>query len=658
VARHDGVETLEPLSRPPITTVTCRSRTPYLPLNTMSYQALLFCPDEKTARVVSQVLSELEFTVEPCNEPFAAVKKLMVQHFDAIVVDCDNEQNAALLFKSARNSGSNQASLAVAVVEGQAGVAKAFRLGANLVLTKPIHIEQSKGTLRVARGLLRKGQAAKPAVAAPGSGEPTVAPPQQFVPAPFPPAQPIQQPHSSASAFELDAEPAPQPDLVDAALLEYMPDSPMSSAENSPQSAAESDPSKQYPWQPRKPMAEPMASALRRAAEAAGKSEFDAAAPRPAGAPQGGTPQARMPQPGMAQSKSGAAAAPARAKEIPLSKARTLGLEPTASAMPAPSAPEIREIRRIEDPSAREGWDSNSASAAIEAPSFSSLDDKQASDAGGSKKTLKIAVVLLGLAAAGYYGWTKMQSPHTQPAVQQAAPPAATGTAASPSETAPSASEAQPGVGEAGVQQEQGSSSAIVVPPTSKPSAAVLPDVPGARTLAPVPAPAPSKAAPAEEDDVTVIKAPALVVQNGSSTQGKAQPEAQEAEPAPEATSIATGASSSALSGLVNTNAINAQKAPQQTLKISQGVSQGLIIKKVQPVYPAQARQMRTEGTVELQANISQTGSITGLKQTSGDPILGRAAMDAVRQWKYKPYYLNSVPIEIQTQITVNFKLP
>ncbi len=129
----------------------------------MSYQALLFCPDEKTARVVSQVLSDLEFSVEPCNEPFAAVKKLMGQHFDAIVVDCDNEQNAALLFKSARNSDSNQASLAVAVVEGQAGVAKAFRLGANLVLTKPIHVEQSKGTLRVARGLLRKGQTAKPA---------------------------------------------------------------------------------------------------------------------------------------------------------------------------------------------------------------------------------------------------------------------------------------------------------------------------------------------------------------------------------------------------------------------------------------------------------------------------------------------------------------
>src|SRR6202140_2572275 len=139
----------------------------------MGYQALLFCPDEKTARTVTQVLSELEFSVEACSEPFAAVKKLMSQHFDAVVVDCDNEQNATLLFKSARNSTSNQASLAVAVVEGQAGVAKAFRIGANLVLTKPINIEQAKGTLRVAGGLLRKGEPLKPGAGAMGTSPAT-----------------------------------------------------------------------------------------------------------------------------------------------------------------------------------------------------------------------------------------------------------------------------------------------------------------------------------------------------------------------------------------------------------------------------------------------------------------------------------------------------
>src|SRR6201982_2430082 len=165
----------------------------------MGYQALLFCPDDKTARTVTQVLSELEFTVEACIEPFAAVKKLMGQHFDAVVVDCDNEQNATLLFKSARNSSSNQTSLAVAVVEGQAGVAKAFRIGANLVLTKPINVEQAKGTLRVARGLLRKGDPAKgvsassspsSSPAAPPTAPTRTAPPENVAPHPGAPKQP------------------------------------------------------------------------------------------------------------------------------------------------------------------------------------------------------------------------------------------------------------------------------------------------------------------------------------------------------------------------------------------------------------------------------------------------------------------------------------
>jgi DNA-binding response OmpR family regulator len=129
----------------------------------MVYQALLFSPDEKTARTATEILSELDFAVILCTDPFVAVKKLMDEHFDAIVADCDNEQNATLVFQSAQNAAGDQKPLAVAIAEGQAGVAKAFRIGANLVLTKPLNSEQAKGTLRVARGLLRKTQAAKSA---------------------------------------------------------------------------------------------------------------------------------------------------------------------------------------------------------------------------------------------------------------------------------------------------------------------------------------------------------------------------------------------------------------------------------------------------------------------------------------------------------------
>src|SRR5271154_3521845 len=172
----------------------------------MGYQALLFCPDEKLARVVSQVFSELDFSIEPVHEPFAAVKKLMSQRYDAIVVDCENEQNASLLFKSARNSSCNQSSLAIALVEGQAGVAKAYRIGANLVLTKPINVEQAKGTLRVARGLLRKNSDAA------GAGAPIPAPPEK--PAPPPASNSFQPPSRGTSPM------APPPSLVKPAEFE------------------------------------------------------------------------------------------------------------------------------------------------------------------------------------------------------------------------------------------------------------------------------------------------------------------------------------------------------------------------------------------------------------------------------------------------------
>ena len=95
-----------------------------------------------------------------------------------------------------------------------------------------------------------------------------------------------------------------------------------------------------------------------------------------------------------------------------------------------------------------------------------------------------------------------------------------------------------------------------------------------------------------------------------------------------------------------------------QTLNVSQGVSQGLAIKKTQPSYPANALRMGIEGSVQLMATISKKGDISAVKVLSGDPSLAHAAVDAVKQWKYKPYLLDGVPVEIQTQVTVNFKLP
>ncbi|HEY1802225.1 MAG TPA: TonB family protein [Terriglobales bacterium] len=90
---------------------------------------------------------------------------------------------------------------------------------------------------------------------------------------------------------------------------------------------------------------------------------------------------------------------------------------------------------------------------------------------------------------------------------------------------------------------------------------------------------------------------------------------------------------------------------------VSQGVMEGSLIQKIQPVYPHLALVTHTEGSVMLQAVISREGIIENLQVVSGSPYLSRAAVDAVRQWRYRPYRLNGEPVEVETQIVVNFTL-
>ncbi len=97
--------------------------------------------------------------------------------------------------------------------------------------------------------------------------------------------------------------------------------------------------------------------------------------------------------------------------------------------------------------------------------------------------------------------------------------------------------------------------------------------------------------------------------------------------------------------------------ATPQRVRVSQGVTEGLLVHKVQPTYPPLAKQARISGSVVIAALIGKDGSIQNLKVVSGHPMLTSAALDAVRQWKYKPYFLNGEPVEVDTQITVNFTL-
>jgi TonB family protein len=92
-------------------------------------------------------------------------------------------------------------------------------------------------------------------------------------------------------------------------------------------------------------------------------------------------------------------------------------------------------------------------------------------------------------------------------------------------------------------------------------------------------------------------------------------------------------------------------------LKLSEGVLQAQLISRIEPRYPALAIQTRTEGTVQLHAIIGRDGRITALDVISGHPLLVKAALDAVRQWAYRPTMLNGEPVEVETSIIAIFKL-
>ena len=586
----------------------------------MSFRSLLFCPDEAAARLVTQVLSELDFTVETAQQSFAAVQRLTEEHFHALVVDCQNEQDASLLFKAARNSAQNSGSLSVAVVEGQAGVAKAFRIGANLVLTKPINVEQSKSTLRVARGLLKKAQpkptSATPVVSAEARVSPATSQPvpsrtpinspepaptrSLFITAPEPvapvaTASAVPKPAASVpfSGLVLDSEPEPVTEAADAAVLESLPEIT------------------------RKRPVEGPASVL------LGQAEPISAGP------------------------SGQAAAPALALESKPAELRTAGASPMVTNEPIVSTsttmPEPAPTYQPEP---------------VSPPSFSALEHSGRSSGGGW--FLKVAIVLAVVAGGGYFAWQQPRvRQFAQNIVQRVKPSQTTPANGAPSSETASASQQSIQPPAPTTPSNHDTPSSAPAPTTastqSEPSMNFNEDIAPESSAPAVSA----KSVPTDSIEVQELPLardaklnstpkvqPILVKSGDASTKGSQQPAA------PPVNLVAEN--DSALPSVTPTNFELPKPAPG-TIRISQGVSQGLLVKKVQPLYPSIARQLRLHGSVQLLATIDKSGNTTKVQLLSGDPMLARSATDAVKQWKYRPYLLNGSPVEIETQITVVF---
>jgi periplasmic protein TonB len=96
---------------------------------------------------------------------------------------------------------------------------------------------------------------------------------------------------------------------------------------------------------------------------------------------------------------------------------------------------------------------------------------------------------------------------------------------------------------------------------------------------------------------------------------------------------------------------------PVRRIRVSQGVTQGLLVHRVEPLYPKIALTARITGVVQLKAIIGKDGNIRELQALSGPPLLIPSAIDAVKQWHYRPYLLNGEAVEVETNVTVTFTL-
>ncbi len=591
----------------------------------MGYQALLFCSDEKLSRVVSQVFVELDFVVDPVSEPFAAVKKLMAQHYDAIVVDCAYEQNAALIFKSARNSSSNQVSLAIGLVEGQTGVAKAYRIGANLVLTKPINVDQAKGTLRVARGLIRKTmETAHPA----SQGAAATSAPAEAATVPL-----VGAPSAQSANRIVDVISSPSAHSESAEFGSAHSASVTASSEGIEAQPLGGKPARD--WSTLAGNSPPVVSIAKEQREEITITEVAA----PIIAPVVGT------SPGSA----GAAAAPARTKEIgekevvvPAEK-EAVAEDPEESARSAAIARGKASLSTVTE-------------TASEGPSFTIDGDRGGSS--GSRKVLIAAMGVLTLACAGYFGWMKFGgSPHTAIAqfVTITTQFVANVTHRAPDMSAPAT---VPASAPSSAVIEKSIPQIAAAPASSQPDTNLTP-----RTASSSTRHSPAAAAPPATTRITIRPeleaqdfAPAPLVVRSAARPVKAQvpPDDSAAALPPPLSVPATG--DNGLSEVLSSASSNSAKPTLTRMKISQGVSQGMVIRRVQPKYPPSALATHTEGAVQIEATISKEGFVIDPKVLSGDRMLAAAALAAVRQWRYKPYYLDGQPVEIQTQITISFK--
>jgi periplasmic protein TonB len=498
----------------------------------MALHLLLFSPDAKAALVLGHVLSELDVEVEFSSEIFAAVEKVTRISFDAIIVDCTNDVEAAFLLKTAKELKNNRGSLTLAIMPPDVPVNNGLQAGAHGILRKPIIPAEARETLRTVCDLIKSKR--------------------QGIPASLPSnVVPLVRPAAQARVFPRRAD---DPQKIEVLAL---------AAEPVPEATSPAD----------KSIAAPVAQSV----------------PGPV-------------MPSLMQASSLDEADKIRAIF------HSLALRP--------------ERRKRDWKIARPLlWASASLVAASAIYFFVPV------AAIGGRLTQIAASLVESRDNA-----VQMAARYSPPAPVLAHPKKAPAKRQIEIDDSP--------VAEAPVHPENIQVTPIY--PVALPGTQVAKDpepvaeqTPEPEAQTPAPAPTLSRATLNEDEE------PAVVTRSRMDVPASLRTSNTSVAPPP--------------SGPASTHAYSALLQP---VVLSEEVARKFLVSDTRPAYPEEALRAGVQGAVVLQAWIAKDGTIQNLKLVRGYFVLGRAAFDAVKQWRFKPYYFNGQAVETQTFITVDFKLP
>jgi len=575
--------------------------------------ALLLSPDDQAVSAITGVLEEMSVTCERPLDAVSAAQKLNSQSFDLVLVDCENLPAAKLIFDVCRRGKNGNNPVPIAIVDGRAGLPTAFRLGAELILTKPVAKDQARNTIRTAVSRVRKDVPANESV----------------------PPQP-------ASAGTSDAA---TPSAVMTAVVTEERAQAAAAAASSSQLTSFADPAPSFVPAPVRTAA---AAALSAPAVATKMNsavvEIDAPPASPKLNPR---------------SASFSASSLSDLSESSWAQAASVNWKPTHPVKPSDD-PVLAELERTEleksepagsQPAESQKQSSGPSKAAPVQPAAESCAPVFSSYQQGRQKTRGslVALLMLALAGGGFYaawmyqpGFRAIAQPQIDRALAlagMALPPA---PAASPTKpTAPLAPATTSALAPESATDLNKTQS--TVPDSTKGSAASSATgttTTSAAATVPVHAAAtPGTAVTPSISGATTIAPPVV---------GK--PEANK--------SSATRPSDSKKDAAAPTSSDAQLPGENSAIILSSKGAEKRLAYSFPPKYPVEARSGGAEGTVVLKAVVDENGKVEDLRLVEGNAILATAAIQAVKQWRYRPYLRDGKAQPFQTVVIVDFQRP